>query len=223
MGLLCLLTFLKVDPGQGFSIQYCPTVDESKCYFLRDSRKVDLNRTVFVFELGPREMMPRFKAIQMKEKIKNILDHLVKEERGVGIQGYKENPDGSYELETDLTQFNHRTLLKYEATADNELFRVEIAHIFALFNVEIPPADAAGQLLRMLAHNTGSFGTTTAFIGMKPVGETFYATLNSFHHFVSKWEDADIARALSLHFFDLTMGLVLSDPALTMLQYLGDQ
>ena len=157
----------------------------------------------------------------MKVKIKSILGHLMKQD-GVGIKSYKENPDGSYELETDLTEFDHRTLLKYEATGDNELFRVEIAHIFGVFDVRIPPSDAAGQLLRMLAHNTGSFGSTTAFIGVKPIDDKFYATLNSFHHFMMKWDDADIARALSLHLFDLTMGLTLSDPSLTMLKMLGD-
>ncbi|HMG73976.1 MAG TPA: hypothetical protein VK582_10780 [Pyrinomonadaceae bacterium] len=56
---------------------------------------------------------------------------------------------------------------------------------------------------------------------MKPVGNTFYATLNSFHHYMAKLDDADIARALSLHLFDITMGLTLSD-SLTMLKMLGD-
>ena len=157
----------------------------------------------------------------MKEKIKSILGHLTKQD-GIGIKSYKENPNGSFDLETDLSEFNHRTHLKYEATGDNELFRVEIAHIFGLLHVRIPPADAAAQLLRMLALNTGSFGSTTAFIGVKPIGDKFYATLNSFHHFMTKWDDADIARALSLHLFDLTMGLTVSDSSLTMLKMLGD-
>lgn len=157
----------------------------------------------------------------MQEKIKSILGHLTRQD-GVGIKSYKENSDGSFELETDLSEFGHRTNLKYEATGDNELFRVEIAHTFGLLDVRIPPEQAAGQLLRMLAHNTGSFTNTTAFIGVKPVGDKFYATLNSFHHFLSKWDDADIANALSVHFFDLTMGLMVSDSSLTMLKTLGD-
>jgi hypothetical protein len=156
----------------------------------------------------------------MKDKIKNILDHL-KMQEGVGIKSYKENPDGSFDLETDLSEFGHQTNLKYEATGDNELIRIQITHVFGVFEVRIPPADAAGQLLRMLTHNTDSFTSTTAFIGAKPVGDKFYATLNSFHHFMTKWDDADIARALSVHLFDLTMGLTLSDPALTMLKMLG--
>ena len=158
----------------------------------------------------------------MKEKIIGILTQLMNQE-GIGIKSYKENVDGSFELETDLTEFGHKTLLKSEFTGDHKLFRVEITHIFGLFDVRIPPTDAAGQLLRMLAHNTGSFSSTTAFLGVKPVEERFYATLNSFHHFMAKWDDSDIANALSLHLFDLRMGLCTSDPSLTMLKMLGDE
>ena len=80
---------------------------------------------------------------------------------------------------------------------------------------------AAGQLLRMLVHNIGSFETTTAFLGAISQEKTFYATLNSFHHFLSSWEDVDIAKALTLHLFDLMMGFVTEDSSLTMLRRFG--
>ncbi len=101
------------------------------------------------------------------------------------------------------------------------MFRIEIMHLFGRFDVNIPPAAAAGQLLRMLAHNTGSFGTTTAFIGALSQGETVYATLNSFHHFMTSWADMEIAQALMLHLFDLKMGLIVKDSSLTMLKTFG--
>jgi len=93
----------------------------------------------------------------MKEKVKRILDHMSQDFGGTSLKGYIENPDGSFELETELSQFGHSTLLKYEATADKEMFRVEIIHTFGYVDVRISPDIAAGQLLRMLAHNTGSF------------------------------------------------------------------
>lgn len=160
----------------------------------------------------------------MKEKIISILDHLVREGRGAGFETYKERSDGSFELQTRLSESDNKTLLKYEATGDNEMFRIEIMHIFGSVDVRIAPENAAGQLLRMLAHNTGSFSNTTAFIGITP-GDTsgvFLATLNSFHHFVTSWNDADIARALYLHFFDIMMGLSTKDTSLTMLKLFGD-
>lgn len=158
----------------------------------------------------------------MKEKLKNILDHMVQQGTIGGVKNYKEDPDGSFELETPLSEYNHQTLLKYEATSNGELFRVEITHVFAYLDVEIAPDAAAGQLLRMLSHNSGSFNGTTAFIGVASHEGSFLATLNSVHHFLTSWSDADIAKALSLHFFDLHMGLVTKDTQLTMLKMLGD-
>lgn len=144
------------------------------------------------------------------------------ESGGTSLKGYIENPDGSFELKTELSEFGHSTVLKYEATGDNEMFRVEIVHTFGYVDVRIPPETAAGQLLRMLAHNTGSFSTTTAFMGVASRNNRFEATLNSFHHFLSKWDDAEIAEALLLHVFDLTMGLMTKDTSLTMLKMFGD-
>lgn len=159
----------------------------------------------------------------MKEKIKRILDHMSQDSGSTSLKGYIENSDGSFELETELSQFGHSTLLKYEATADDEMFRVEIIHTFGYVDVRTSPDIAAGQLLRMLAHNTGSFSTTTAFMGVVSRNNRFDATLNSFHHFLSKWNDAEIAQALLLHMFDLTMGFMTKDTSLTMLKMFGEE
>lgn len=75
----------------------------------------------------------------------------------------------------------------------------------------------------MLAHNTGSFSTTTAFMGVASRNNRFDATLNSFHHYLSKWNDAEIAQALLLHMFDLTMGFMTKDSSLTMLKMYGEE
>lgn len=162
----------------------------------------------------------------MKEKIKNILEHMIQEENGWGVKSYQEDEmDGSFELKTQLSKYNHQTFLKYDFTNNSEMFRIEIMHILGYLDVSIPHQAAAGQLLRLLSHNTGSFNGTTAFIGVES-GESdedpFFATLNSFHHFLTSWSDIDIAKALSLHFFDLHMGLVTKDTKLTMLKMFGD-
>ncbi len=154
----------------------------------------------------------------MKAKIESILNHMVRSGGSLGVKSYHEAPDGSFQLVTGLSQYGHKTFLKYEATGDDDMFRVEITHFFGKFDVNVPPNLAAAQLMRMLVHNTESFGTSTAYIGASSQGNTFYATLNSFHHFVTAWSDADIAKALNLHFFDLGMGLVTEDSSLTMLK-----
>jgi hypothetical protein len=143
---------------------------------------------------------------------------MVRPDGSMGIMSFREIPDDSFQVETRLSKFNHRTFLKYEATGDEEMFRIEIKHIFGRFDVNIPPRAAASQLLCMLANNTGSFGTTTAFIGAESQEGTIYATLNSFHHFLTSWSDTDIGKTITLHLFDMAMRLVTEDTSLTMLK-----
>lgn len=160
----------------------------------------------------------------MKQKIINILNLMVRDDGSVGLKSFEDLGDDTFRLETSLSEFGHQTLLRFEPTGDAAMFRVEITHLFGYLDIRISPDQAAGQLLRMLLSNTGSFQTTTAFMGVQQ-GEgdgKFYATLNSFHHFVASWANEEIAEALRLHLFDLTMGLVTKDGSLTMLKMYGE-
>lgn len=161
----------------------------------------------------------------MKQKIINVLSRMVREDGSIGVKSYREISDDTFQLETQLSEFGHQTWLRFEPTGDMELFRVELTHVFGYLDIQLAPNIAANQLLRMLAKNTGSFETTTAFVGVQQGRDNnkLYVTLNSFHHFVSAWSDEDIAKALSLHFFDLTMGLMTKDTSLTILKMFGDE
>jgi hypothetical protein len=159
----------------------------------------------------------------MKQRVESILRYMTELPSSTSLKGFAENQDGSFALQTELSSFGHQTQLKYEATGDNHMFRIEIVHTFGYLDKDVAPNTAANQLLRMLAHNTGSFSTTTAFMGVVSLNNRLEATLNSFHHFLSKWSDEEIAEALSLHLFDLTMGLTTQDPSLTMLRMFGDE
>ena len=159
----------------------------------------------------------------MQKKILNVLNCLVRKEGPISIKSYKEANERAYVLQTEYSQYGQQTWLKYEATGDEEMFRIEIKHVFGYLDVRTDPETAASQLLRMLAHNTGSFLNTTAFIGVEPAIDKFHATLNSFHHFLMSWSDDSIAEALNLHFFDLMIGLVVQDSLLTMLKSFGNE
>lgn len=160
----------------------------------------------------------------MKQKTRGILDYLVQRPGAIRIKSYTEQDDGSFEVETPLSESNNKTTLRYEAIGDNTMFRIEIRHTFGYLDVRMSPQEAAGQLLRMLALNTGSFYNTTAFFGVQQEKTgRILATLNSFHHFLTNWSDADIAEALYLHFFDLVMGMTTKDTSLTMLKMFGDE
>lgn len=159
----------------------------------------------------------------MKEKIISILDKMIREDGSAGIKSYEENDDGTFDLVTQLSEFGHETWLRYEPTGDEAMFRVKISHLFGEVDMSLAPQIAAQQLMRILWENTRSFSDTTAFVGVEkfPGDNKVYFTLNSFHHFLTAWRDEEIAEALRLHLFDLSMGLVTRDQSLTILKMYG--
>lgn len=160
----------------------------------------------------------------MKEKMKNILDHMVSKESSFGIKSYKDVGNDIFELETPYTEYGqYRTFLKYEPNNSMDMFRVEVRHIFASINVRVDPTTAASQLLTMLGRNVGSWQDSTAYLGIQSGDGEYYAVLNSFQHFVMKWNDEDIAEALHLLFFDMTMGLTMKDSSLTMMKEFSEE
>lgn len=155
----------------------------------------------------------------MRQKALNILDIMIQEEGAASFTGYKQVDDDTYELQTFLTkECNHQTLLKFEPTGDMENFRVELTHIWGYLDLNLDGNAVANQLLHLLVDNTGSYRGSSAFLGLKHNDETFYLTLNGYHHFVMNWNDEDIAQALSLVLFDLTMGFITEDPSFTILK-----
>ncbi|HEV2707773.1 MAG TPA: hypothetical protein VGV59_17775 [Pyrinomonadaceae bacterium] len=153
----------------------------------------------------------------MNGKIRNILEQLMKKQGAISILRYRDAGDSTFELTTNLSDISHRTWLKYEFTGDMEMFRVEIRHRFGEINKNVDTLTAARQLFTMLHKNIGSYGTSTAYIGIELEGDKSYAALNSFHHFLTKWSDEDIAQALHLHFFDLATSMLMDDANLTIL------
>src|ERR1051325_4954189 len=156
--------------------------------------------------------------------MKNILDHMVRKESGFGIKSYKYAGDDVFELETPYSEYGpYRTFLRYEPNNSMDMFRVEVRHIFASINVRVDPTTAASQLLTMLGMNVGSWQDTSGYLGIQSGNGEHYAVLNSYQHFVMKWNDEDIAEALLLLFFDMTTGLAVKDFSLTMLKEFSEE
>ncbi|MFN2456117.1 MAG: hypothetical protein ABR577_18085 [Pyrinomonadaceae bacterium] len=159
----------------------------------------------------------------MRQKALNILNIMIKEEDVSKFTGYEEVGDNTFELQTSLTRdCKHRTWLKFDATGDMELFRVELTHIWGYLDLNVDANVAANQLMHALVDNTGSYQGSSAYFGLKHNDGTFYLTLNAYHHFLMIWRDEDVARALSLILFDLTMGFITYDPSLTILKNFAD-
>lgn len=161
----------------------------------------------------------------MQERIQNILNQAISLEEFKYIHGYRQlNGPYQFELETFYTEYGHQTFLKYIPTDDLEFVRIEIKHRFGFLDVDREFEVTAKQLMLLLERNVGQFQGTSSFIGVEyeDQADIFYAVLGSVHHFVTSWSDEDIANALTLHIFDMTMGLAVKDSSLTILKFFGD-
>lgn len=145
----------------------------------------------------------------MRDRMFNILN-LIKA-KGSCIEDFQEDSrDGSFELKTPFSKYDHRTWLKYELTDDGEKVRMELTHLFGYldFSGGADPSD----LLHLFSMNIPSFQGTSAYLGVKLMNDNFFASLNAAPIFSAKSSDADIAGALWTQLFDLIMGLVVEPP-----------
>jgi len=164
----------------------------------------------------------------MNEKIRSILDHLIKGTEppicnGMPlITGYEEIDNGSFiVLETDLPDDKLQIHLSYNA-GDPAFFdsalRIEVMLIFGFLDINVPTQTAANQLLRILAEHNES-AMTTSFVGILPdQSGNHLLTLNSVLQFLMGWDDSEIAIVLSTCLTNLVMASAQKDHSLTMLR-----
>lgn len=79
-------------------------------------------------------------------------------------------------------------------------------YLFGVINQEIDIGFK--DIVRMLIENTGSFQRTSAYLSVVINDDTPFLFLNAYHHFLTKWEDADIADMIQLQFLDIKLGFV---------------
>ena len=80
----------------------------------------------------------------------------------------------------------HKAFVNFEVSDD--VIRVEMKYLFGVINQEIDIGFK--DIVRMLIENTGSFQKTSAYLSVVINDDTPYLFLNSYHHFLTKWEDA---------------------------------
>jgi RNA polymerase subunit RPABC4/transcription elongation factor Spt4 len=135
----------------------------------------------------------------MDPKVQKILDHLAKESEYPAAQV----DDNVFEI-TDKLPPEHKIILSFMITAD--ILRVGFEYIFGTVNMD--EGISAEELMAMLICNVGSFQGTSAFIGVKVVGDMPYTILCNEHYFHMKWDDIDIADILSLQIADIKMAFL---------------
>jgi hypothetical protein len=138
----------------------------------------------------------------MKGRILNILASLTK---NGSITQFGEVSENNFEVATKYSEFGHLTWLKFEVSGD--VLRMRFSHLFGALMVE-NGADAK-DLLRVLMSNRDSFKATSAYLSAE-FDEHFFTYLENSHFYLLKWEDEDIADAISIQFLDL-VGLGLGE------------
>ena len=145
----------------------------------------------------------------MRERLLRILG-LLKSTGAIGLKDFREEDATSFEIKTAYAGDDHRTWLKYELNNDGSAVRMELTHLFGYLDFE--PGVGPRDLLELMSMNLPSFQNSSAYLGTRQHEGTVFVSLNSTIIYLTKWSDEDIADALSIHLFDLTMGLVFVPP-----------
>lgn len=160
---------------------------------------------------------------QARDMAVTILKSMVSNDIPDGIQRFEELNELGFEIETSHSGGGSFTFLTFKPTEDMKFLRVEINHIFGVLDTGLDAQSAVKQLVLLMKENQKSFQTTSAYFGLTEQDNALYASLNSTHHFLGKWDPVEIGRALSMAFMDLMMGLSLAAPSATILQRFGTE
>ena len=133
-------------------------------------------------------------------RVSEIMKHL---SRNFGLHSNTIS-DNNFEVSPPLTGLDHRVFIKFERSGD--IIRVEIRYLFGNLNDELDISSR--DLLDMLVENNGSFQGTSAYLSIKVMDAVPIVFLNSYHCFLAKWEDRDIAEIIQLQLMDIKMGLI---------------
>ena len=108
----------------------------------------------------------------------------------------------SFEVKTELNDIlAHRTFFNFEICGDTIRFEVKL-----IFGVLDPEGDYnLRDVLAMLKHNNGTFGSTSSYLALIESDGVYLATLQSCRTFLNKWDTNDIAAMIDLAYQDIYM------------------
>ncbi len=132
----------------------------------------------------------------MNRKIANII-RLVNEKFEYDIQCYEE-----YHYEMKFGE--GKVFIDFEITSD--VIRYEISFLFGIINHE--KQIDVDCVLEMLKENTNTFQKTSAYLSAVDKEGSIYLLLNSYHQYLAKWDDIDIAEMLGLQLLDIKLAFI---------------
>src|SRR5437016_2674402 len=132
----------------------------------------------------------------MRDRIINVLNALVN--KGC-ITKFSEDGENNFEVFTEYSVFDMMTWLKFEITGD--IMRVRFSHLMA--TLDIDEGVNPGDLIKILMSNRYSYRWTSGYFSVNYLGDFYYVYLENSHFYLLKWNDEDIADAISIQFLDL--------------------
>lgn len=107
-----------------------------------------------------------------------------------------------FEVKTELNDIlAHRTFFNFEICGDTLRFEVKL-----IFGVLDPDGDySLRDVLAMLKHNNGTFGSTSSYLALIEADGVKLATFQTYRTFLDKWDPNDIAAMIDLAYQDILM------------------
>jgi len=140
----------------------------------------------------------------MNARLLNILNVLKSKDC---ITRFAEDGENNFEVFTQYSAFDMMTWLKFEITSD--VMRVRFTHLMG--TLELSTSVNPRDLINVLMSNRYSYKWTSGYFSVNYLGDEFWVYLENSHFYLLKWDDEDIADAISLQFLDL-QGLGIGEP-----------
>lgn len=113
-----------------------------------------------------------------------------------------------FDIETAYSNYGHQTWIEFRVTG--EMIRVIITHVFGTLH-----SDQRGSLSNLIdvlkANQNAGYHAAASYIAVIDLEDTLFVSLQGYSRYLAKWNDEDIALAISIQLMDFVNALAM-DP-----------
>lgn len=145
----------------------------------------------------------------MRERINNIMNQLKADSgwcQDFTVKYDDEEHGLIFDIETVYSNYGHQTWLEFRVTG--EMIRVIITHVFGTLHT-----DHRGSLSNLVdvlkANQKAGYHAAASYIAVMDIEDTLFVSLQGYSRFLAKWNDEDIALAISIQLTDFINALAI--------------
>lgn len=140
----------------------------------------------------------------MEKRVENILNILRKKGKIINYKfESKEEDEYKYKIECNTSKLGHKMWFNF--TFASGVMRLYLTNYIGYLNDKVNLKDLAGLLIS----NFNSFKASSAFLSLNELNDNYLFSLQAIHQYLTKWNDEDIAEAISVVLLDLDMGILV--------------